>query len=255
MGGSERTALRGTQVQSAAQRNGPPPTAVVHVDLDGARAIYHRHGWLYPYADDPLFTTGLKNLLDFLDRNHLRATLFAIASDVDEAEKRELLAEAVRRGHEIASHSLTHPRFARLTREEKRTEIAESRERLEARLATSIRGFRAPCYEVDRDCLELLEAYGYQYDSSAFPTSSIARRLSVVTNRLPACGSPWNSDDALAEKIGSATSAAMASSARSRRWSTFLWESAVIWWPKMRSMAVNLALQKSGSSAGICTWG
>ncbi len=155
------------------------PEAVVHVDLDGARHIYQSHGWGYEYTSDPLFVTGFKNLLPFLDEYGIRATLFAVASDLDDGEKRELLKEAVRRGHEIASHSLTHPRLTHLGREEKRRQIGESRDRLAEYLGVCVCGFRAPGYQIDRECFELLESCQYRYDSSVFPTATFARRLTV----------------------------------------------------------------------------
>ena len=155
------------------------PPAVVHVDLDGAVHIFENHGLPYEYDDDPIFETGLTNLLAFFDRNEVKATLFVIAADLENPRKRELLVEATRRGHEIASHSVTHRRLARLTREEKRVEIAESRARLESELATTVLGFRAPSYDVDRDCIDLLDEYGYRYDSSTFSTPDFARRLQL----------------------------------------------------------------------------
>ena len=157
------------------------PQAVVHVDLDGASHIYRAQDLSYNYADDPIAETGLKNLLEFLNRNKLHATLFTIASDLDDPRKRELLQEAVSQGHEIASHSLTHANFNQLVRSEKEREIAESREKLESQLGVSVKGFRVPSYHVDRECLELLEKYEYAYDSSVFPTRDFAKRLQVPT--------------------------------------------------------------------------
>ena len=49
------------------------PNAVVHVDLDGAPHIYRAHGWRYDHDIDPLFASGLTNLLAFLERNKLKA--------------------------------------------------------------------------------------------------------------------------------------------------------------------------------------
>src|SRR5947207_426593 len=86
----------------------PLPPAVVHVDLDGAVDIYKGHGWPYPYSDDPLFETGFRRMLDFFTRNHIRATLFVIAHSLDDPRKRELLETAVKHGHELASHTMTH---------------------------------------------------------------------------------------------------------------------------------------------------
>jgi len=157
------------------------PKAVVHVDLDGATHVFKHHGWSYDYADDPLFESGLQNLLAFMEHNKLKPTLFAIASDLEDARKGELLEEAVQRGYEIASHSLTHRKLTQLDTDEKRVEIAESREKIESRLGTTVKGFRAPDYLIDRDCLELLDECGYCYDSSTFPTLDFAARLQVPT--------------------------------------------------------------------------
>jgi hypothetical protein len=46
-------------------------------------------------------------------------------------------------------------------------------------LGVTVRGFRAPGFDIDREVLELLDEAGYVYDSSAFPTARFARRLGV----------------------------------------------------------------------------
>lgn len=155
------------------------PRAVIHVDLDGASQIYAHHGWRYPYPDDSVFETGMRNLLVFLEKNDLKATIFAIASDIKMPMKRDLLVEALRAGHEVASHSLTHADFDSLTREEKLYEVRESKNLLESELGCAITGFRAPNFQIDRDTFELLAQAGYRYDSSVFPDRKFARRLEV----------------------------------------------------------------------------
>ena len=85
------------------------PAAVVHVDLDGAPNIYAHHGWSYDAEGDPIFESGMDHLLQLLDRNGLKATLFCIAGDVEDANKLRWLRKAVDEGHEIASHSSRTP--------------------------------------------------------------------------------------------------------------------------------------------------
>lgn len=155
--------------------------AVVHVDMDGARHIYKYHGWDYNFNDDPLFESGFRNLLDFLDQNNIKATLFTIASDLDDPQKLDLFTEAVKKGHEIASHSLSHPKFNKLNENEKRIEIEGSREKIESLLGVTVKGFRTPSYLIDRDVLELLDEYGYEYDSSVFPTPQFANLLETTS--------------------------------------------------------------------------
>jgi hypothetical protein len=153
--------------------------AALHLDLDGAAHIYRIHGWAYTSPEDPLFETGLPRALDFFESVGVNATLFAIAEDLDNPRKRELLEEAARRGHEIASHTLTHRKLTSLSCEEKRREIFESRERLSKELAVEVRGFRAPDFALDAEALEMIAEAGYHYDSSLFPSASFARSVGL----------------------------------------------------------------------------
>jgi peptidoglycan/xylan/chitin deacetylase (PgdA/CDA1 family) len=142
------------------------PPAAVHVDLDGARHIFRAHGWRYDGASDPLFVSGLTGALDAFSARGIRATLFVIAEDLQDPAKRDLIRAAVDAGHEVASHSDTHERLTAMPRQAKQREIAGSRERLSAGLGVEVRGFRAPAFWIDRECLELIDDAGYVYDSS-----------------------------------------------------------------------------------------
>ena len=156
--------------------------AVVHVDLDGAADIFRVHGWRYPssYSDeDPLFDRGLPELLDFLDEAEVRATLFVIARVVESPIGRERLREAVERGHELASHTVTHRPLTTLTSAEKRSEIFDSRSRIADALGTAVSGFRAPDLVIDREVLELVAEAGYAWDSSLTPSARRARSLGL----------------------------------------------------------------------------
>ncbi|MCB9889826.1 MAG: polysaccharide deacetylase family protein [Planctomycetes bacterium] len=157
------------------------PKAVLHVDLDGAAHIYRHHGWNYPLDHDPLFETGIANLLDFLAQNELRATLFVVADQLDHPKSRALLQRAVDAGHEIASHTLTHPELRRLGRDDRRRELVDSKARLEKELGVTVRGFRAPSYQIDRETFALLAEAGYQWDSSVFPNAKFARQLEALS--------------------------------------------------------------------------
>jgi hypothetical protein len=153
--------------------------AVIHVDLDGATEIYQIHGWRYEGSSDSLFVSGLRHALRFFAENRIRATLFVIARQLDDPRKRELLEEAVRQGHEIASHTLTHRCLPQLSRREKHREIFTSRDRIHAALGVEPRGFRAPGFHMDHESLELVSEAGYTYDSSLFPAVRCARRAGV----------------------------------------------------------------------------
>jgi peptidoglycan/xylan/chitin deacetylase (PgdA/CDA1 family) len=149
------------------------PPATVHIDLDGASAIYSVHGWPYPHDTDPLFESGLENLLFMLDTLDIKATLFVIASDLDNPRKRELLCEAVARGHSIGCHSWTHRRLTSLSREQKLHEIKDSRERISSVLGVPVDGFRAPYFDIDGETHRMVAEADYRYDSSLFPGRDI----------------------------------------------------------------------------------
>ena len=152
---------------------------MLHVDLDGAPHIYAHHGWSWSNPRDPVFESGLPALLEFLEANTLKATFFTIASDLDRPEKRAGLERIVAAGHEIASHSQTHPEFDALSRDQRRNELEQSRQNLEQALGVPVLGFRAPSYQIDRTTFELLEETGYRWDSSVFPSHAFAQRLGV----------------------------------------------------------------------------
>jgi peptidoglycan/xylan/chitin deacetylase (PgdA/CDA1 family) len=154
--------------------NQQKPAAVVHVDLDGASAIYTMHGWPYPHDSDPLFESGLENLLSLLDRLDIRATLFVIATDVDNPRKLALLKKAAEKGHEIGCHSWTHRKLTRLSHEQQLREISASREHIASRLDVPVNGFRAPYFDIDGDTYRLIAEAGYRYDSSLFAGRKIA---------------------------------------------------------------------------------
>jgi len=174
--------------KSAAKTSRRPPQAVVHVDLDGLTEIGEAWGWNLPSGPDPIFASGLRAALDLFARNDIRATLFVVANSLQDPAKRALIEEAVVAGHEIASHTLTHPNLLALTRAEKVHELGESRRLLSRELGVEIEGFRAPGYRIDREGLEVLVETGYRWDSSGFPTALFAERFgaSIAALERPA---------------------------------------------------------------------
>ncbi len=166
--------------------NNKASKAIVHVDLDSTAHIYKAHGWDYFKDNDDLFMSGMTGLLNFLDNTEIKATLFTVASNVNDHDKVSLLKEAANKGHEIASHSLTHPNLKDLSLAEKRKEIFKSKELLEDTFNIPVKGFRAPHYSIDKSSLKLLNESGYEYDTSIFPTKEFAKQLELsIVKRIP----------------------------------------------------------------------
>jgi hypothetical protein len=153
------------------------PIAHVSVDLDTVDT--HLAG--YGVARDPcdrIYRTAVPRLLDLFDRVGVRATLFVVARDAE--SEADLWREAVRRGHEIASHSLTHPLpFTGLGGAALGREVAESRARLERAIGRPVVGFRAPGWYVDDATLAAIAGAGYRYDASVFPSPALGAHALV----------------------------------------------------------------------------
>lgn len=114
----------------------------------------------------------LPRLLDALEARSIPATLFVVG---EVARSRPgVIREAARRGHAVASHSMTHPALSRSGAEARRAELRDSRAALEDITGAPCEGFRAPYFDLPRDLGPLLEEAGYRWSSSKAPFSPVA---------------------------------------------------------------------------------
>ena len=126
------------------------------------------------------FDDGFRNVLEFglepLAEHNFRAVQFLVAGRLggrneweiaegeapaplmDEAQVRDWLAA----GHEIGSHTLTHPRLTRLPASEAREEIAASRKKLEDQFGVKIEHFCYPYGDWNDAVRDLVVAAGYK---------------------------------------------------------------------------------------------
>ena len=74
--------------------------------------------------DDGPSATLTPKLLDLLAAHHIKATFFVIGENV--AEHPEIVARAASEGHEIASHSWSHPNFAKMSDEGVRRQLQQT---------------------------------------------------------------------------------------------------------------------------------
>lgn len=160
------------------------PAATVSVDVDPVDL--HLLGYGYRGLDpDPLvYTTALPRLLERFARTRIRATFFVVGRDAE--ANAATIAGIARAGHEVASHSRSHPMaFSRLTPERMRHELAESRRVIEAAAGAAVTGFRSPNFDVDQRVVEALADTGYRYDASGYPTPFLvpARLLLALKSR------------------------------------------------------------------------
>jgi polysaccharide deacetylase family protein (PEP-CTERM system associated) len=128
---------------------------------------------------------NLRVLLDLLDATRARATLFVLGEVADRFP--DLVRDAFRRGHEIASHGYRHRPVGAWLRREFRDDVARSRALLQDLTSAPVRGYRAPYFSIKAgvhwpgDVLAELEV---GYDSSVLPIDRLPG-LDLVSPRGP----------------------------------------------------------------------
>ena len=151
-----------------------PPLVSVSVDLDAVEC-YHR---IHALGDGPsgearfaILRRALPRLGELFARHGIAATLFTVGRDLEEdAEGTRIVADLAKAGHEIASHSYSHPYdLVRLGRDRITAEIDRAHAAIAEACGVAPVGFRAPGYEISAELVDVLCQRGYRYDSSAFP--------------------------------------------------------------------------------------
>ncbi len=158
------------------------PFATVNVDVDPVDLHLLGYGARGLPPDPQVYDLALPRLLDRFARSGVRATFFCVGRDA--ASHAAAIRGLATAGHEVASHSLTHPlALTRLPAEALRREIAESKRVLEAAIGRAVAGFRAPNFDVDDRVLGEVQAAGYRYDASGYPTPLLAAARVVLALR------------------------------------------------------------------------
>lgn len=127
----------------------------------------------YLPVQDPQVDRGVRCLIDLLEETNFKATFFVLGETAK--SHKELIRLIHDRGHEVASHSMTHTLLPRLSVAQLAYELRESKKLLEDLLGAPVLGFRAPNLCIYPDLLSFfhqLQAAGYSYDSSLTATAA-----------------------------------------------------------------------------------
>jgi len=113
-------------------------------------------------------------MLDLFDSSGVKVTCFFLGWIAEQFP--ELVREADKRGHEIASHGYSHQLINVQAREDFAEDVRKAKKLLEDITGKAVLGYRAPGFSITEGTEwafdELCKA-GYQYDSSIFPTVRI----------------------------------------------------------------------------------
>ena len=104
--------------------------------------------------------SDIDRILELLEARGIRATFFVVGDWCDR------YPDAVRRiaaaGHELGSHSDTHPDMTKLSREEIAAQLDRSKLKLEAVSGQKVRLFRAPSGAYDNQVVSTARALGWE---------------------------------------------------------------------------------------------
>jgi hypothetical protein len=167
-----------------------PAPASISIDLDGLGHYAALHG-LSPdvagaAARGLVHRVAVPRFTELVEAAGGRGTIFVIGSEVD-SEARAPLEEALRRGHELASHTHSHDyALSRAAPAEIDRELGRAEEVLAGLGARRPFGFRAPGYTLSPALLQALAAREYAYDASIFPAAPyfLAKALKLGWLRL-----------------------------------------------------------------------
>lgn len=153
----------------------PMKTAAVSIDLDEVHHYRAIHGLPARGAGGrgarAVFEVAVPRALALASKRGLRITFFVVAEDLEIDANADLMREALALGHEVESHSASHPYdLVRLPRGEVRREIEGSFEAIDRTLGVRPHGFRAPGYTLSDDVLDTLEQVGATFDASLLPS-------------------------------------------------------------------------------------
>jgi peptidoglycan-N-acetylglucosamine deacetylase len=143
----------------------PNSTICLSFDFD-AMSVWFSYSHVTPamlYRGEYGARVGVPRILELLRRLEIPATFFIPGHTVESFphEVESILAA----GHEVAHHSYAHVDPSGQTPDEERADMERALRALE-QIGVQPRGFRSPSADYSAVTLELLESYGFAYDSS-----------------------------------------------------------------------------------------
>lgn len=126
---------------------------------------------------------GLDIYIRLLEQYQIRATMFAVCRTA--LRERERVQRYVDRGHRLALHGLEHVPPCGMDDEHFRSATLAGKQQLEAAFHTQVSGYRAPCFGLDEEKLDIVRQLGFRYDSSRmdFPAARHVKHLDMTSYR------------------------------------------------------------------------
>ena len=110
------------------------------------------------------FIFRLDNFFNFINQNNIKITVFVVAELALKYPK--IIEKISNDGHEIACHGLNHDLVYNKSYSEFKNELIKAKKILEDIINKPIYGYRAPCFSMMDERLEILKDLNFKYDSS-----------------------------------------------------------------------------------------
>ena len=127
---------------------------------------------------DADLSDGFEEYIDLLNKYNIKSTLFTVGDFAPEIADR--LRKHLAEGHRLALHSFSHIPPMSVPVEQFREKLRTAKKRMQELFGVDVVGFRAPCFSIDADRLNVLQELGFLYDSSHLDFS--AARHTVKLN-------------------------------------------------------------------------
>ena len=120
------------------------------------------------------------DFLDLLDKLDIKATFFVLGEIAK--ENSDILRDIVDRGHSIGCHGLDHRLLYEKDNETFFLQITRAKEIIKKACGSEISGYRASCFSMERDKLDIVQKSGFLYDSSkiTFSQHPLYRNLDLA---------------------------------------------------------------------------
>lgn len=141
--------------------------AILSMDIEDWYHLDYFHGM--DCDKEHSLLDGISVYREILSEQGIRSSFFVLGELMQ--RNRRLLSELVRDGHDLGAHGWNHIRPLKMSLEEFREDLAKSKQALEDVTGTSVEGYRAPCFSLDRARLNLVREMGFLFDSSYIPFS------------------------------------------------------------------------------------
>ena len=107
---------------------------------------------------------GVEIYCDLLKQHNIKSNFFVVGEIAKKIGP--TLQKISKIGHEIGSHGWDHTRPNMLSKKQFVDQIINSKKILEDIIGVSVDGYRAPCFSMDREKLNMVIDAGYMFDSS-----------------------------------------------------------------------------------------